>query len=128
MKGRTEQEENCEDRDTENEKGDLKGREEDHSEDTSDQDKIHDIEEEDEEEEEYENEYSEQEWEAEESEHSDDEGEQKAINIDLSCMKTLYQFRSRPTLPYLLTEYGMEDKDVPVKKVGVFDMWMSKSE
>ncbi|KAL8595083.1 hypothetical protein ACOMHN_019121 [Nucella lapillus] len=61
-----------------------------------------------------------EEKEAEEDEKDKDQGtkeepepEREAIEIDLSRMKTLYQFRNRPTLPYLLTEYGMEDKGAP---------------
>ncbi|XP_076466690.1 uncharacterized protein LOC143297956 [Babylonia areolata] len=53
----------------------------------------------------------------EEKEQEEQEKKEEAFTIDLSRMKTLYQFRSRPTLPYLLTEYGMEDKEaLPVKK------------
>ncbi|XP_070190104.1 DNA ligase 1-like isoform X2 [Littorina saxatilis] len=55
----------------------------------------------------------------EDDEREEEQKEEKppdAINIDLSLLKSLYQFRSRPTLPYLLTEYGMEDKDAPVLK------------
>ena len=101
-------------------KDDVKGVGEEKYGDSDNQDDEHDVKGEDEEEEEYEDSDGGQTGEAEESEQSDEDGEQKAIHVDLSCMKSLYQFRNRPTLPYLLTEYGMEDKGVPVKKVSMY--------
>lgn len=117
--GELEGEEEREDNDAENGKDGVKGEQEDKYEGTSAEDEKHDMQGGGEEEEEYKYSDGEQEWEAEEAEHSGEDEEQKAVTIDLSCMKTLYQFRNRPTLPYLLTEYGMEDKDVPMKKVGL---------